>query len=316
MVYGDYLQNISAKFQNLFGEISAEHNFDYGDEFEIALCKVLRTLLPSKFGICRGFAVTLDGTLAGDDILIFDHERFPTLRLLESNDFAQKQRIPIEAVYAYIEAKHTIVLNGDDGQSLSKACKQVEAVKRLPRQSIALNQITPQMQIEMGGIFQINTKPFWPTTRNPMYGAVVARHVRSDAHSSVEGQELIESSRQRVLQIPQQSSAPPDLLVLGQDIVCVPTVGTQIESPFFIIGTSTLATCPTPTKSFAAGMSALSWALDYIELGTILWPAVVAEGLSVPMGPPPAPKESGTDANAAAEQIVGPERGERVSQLD
>jgi hypothetical protein len=93
MVYGDYLETISAKFQSLFAEISAEYAFDYGDEFEIALCKVLRALLPSKFGICRGFAVTLDGTLAGDDIIIFDHERFPTLRLLESNDFAQK-RIP------------------------------------------------------------------------------------------------------------------------------------------------------------------------------------------------------------------------------
>ena len=82
MAYGDYLQTISVKFENLFQDISVQHNFDYGPEFEIALCKALRIILPAKFGICRGFAVTLDGDIAGDDIIIFDNERFPTLRLL------------------------------------------------------------------------------------------------------------------------------------------------------------------------------------------------------------------------------------------
>src|SRR6266496_3746 len=107
MAYGNYIQTISSKFNELISEISAEHNFEYGPEFEIALCKVLRILLPLKYGVCRGYATSFDGKVAGDDIIIFDQERFPTLRLLEDNTFAQKQHIPIEAIYVYIEAKHT-----------------------------------------------------------------------------------------------------------------------------------------------------------------------------------------------------------------
>ena len=64
MAYGDYLKTISTKFENLIAEISTGYNFDYGEEFEIALCKVFRVLLPSKFGICRGFVVTADGKQA------------------------------------------------------------------------------------------------------------------------------------------------------------------------------------------------------------------------------------------------------------
>jgi len=80
MAYGDYLKTISTKFENLIAEISTGYNFDYGEEFEIALCKVFRVLLPSKFGICRGFVVTADGKQAGDDIIIFDHDsRIKTL---------------------------------------------------------------------------------------------------------------------------------------------------------------------------------------------------------------------------------------------
>ena len=42
----------------------------------------------------------------GDYIITYDQELYPTLRFLDSdNQFAQKEQIPVEVVYAYIEAK-------------------------------------------------------------------------------------------------------------------------------------------------------------------------------------------------------------------
>ena len=35
------------------------------DEYEIAICRVLRHILPLKYGVCRGFVVANDGTKAG-----------------------------------------------------------------------------------------------------------------------------------------------------------------------------------------------------------------------------------------------------------
>ena len=44
------------------------------------------------------------GNTAGDDIITYDQELYPTLRFLDSdNQFAQKEQIPVEVVYAYIE---------------------------------------------------------------------------------------------------------------------------------------------------------------------------------------------------------------------
>ena len=115
--YSDYLATISKKFCSLFDEIRTDYNFDYGDEFEIAICKALRVILPNKYGICRGSVFTLDNKTIGDDIIIFDQWAYPVLRLLEDNDYAQKQHIPIEAVITYIEAKNTVVLEDGHGNS-------------------------------------------------------------------------------------------------------------------------------------------------------------------------------------------------------
>jgi hypothetical protein len=76
--------------------IETEHNFEYGAEFEIALCEVLRQVLPSRVGVCRGYVVSEDGTKAGDDIILFDAARFPTLRLL-GESLALKEQVPVEA---------------------------------------------------------------------------------------------------------------------------------------------------------------------------------------------------------------------------
>ena len=69
----------------------------------MSVCKFLRRFLPLKYGICRGFVVDRHGNT---DIITYDQELYPTLRFLDSdNQFAQKEQIPVEVVYAYIEAK-------------------------------------------------------------------------------------------------------------------------------------------------------------------------------------------------------------------
>ena len=126
-IYNNIIDNIAQEFERLIGNIKTVYNFDYGNEFEISVCKFLRKFLPLKYGICRGFVIDKDGNRAGDDIIIYDQELYPTLRFLEpDNQFAKKEQIPVEAVYAYIEAKYT--LNSD---SLKKAVKQVGTVKKL-----------------------------------------------------------------------------------------------------------------------------------------------------------------------------------------
>jgi len=48
-MYNDYVSNISKQFTSELDKISAFYNFDLGDEFEIAICKLLRKFLPQKY---------------------------------------------------------------------------------------------------------------------------------------------------------------------------------------------------------------------------------------------------------------------------
>ena len=75
--YSNYLMTIGKKFTALIDEIKGEYNFDLGHEFEIAICKALRIILPSRYGVCRGSVFTIDNRSTGDDIIIFDQWRFP-----------------------------------------------------------------------------------------------------------------------------------------------------------------------------------------------------------------------------------------------
>ena len=128
-IYNNYLENISSKYDAMLGDISANYNFDLGNEFELVVCEILQKVLPNKYGVCRGFLVSKDGQLEGDDIIIYDRVRFPQIRLFDENDLAHKQEVPIEAAYAYIEAKNSLQ-KGDDN-SFEKARMQTSRVKEL-----------------------------------------------------------------------------------------------------------------------------------------------------------------------------------------
>ena len=144
-MYSNYLETLDIRFKAAFSTIDTVYSFDCGPELEIALCNVLRDALPQKFGICRGFAVDRSGNLFGDDIIIYDHMALPTLAVRSSNEFLRKERIPIEAIYCYIEVKNTINIQGCDSSSLNHAFTQVTNVKKLcsQRKPVSLTQLSP-----------------------------------------------------------------------------------------------------------------------------------------------------------------------------
>lgn len=168
--YNDWIGQLAERFQSKFDGIRTVHNFDYGDEFEIALCEVLRSILPRRASVCRGFIVAQDGTLAGDDIIIFDSARFPALRAI-GEDLSRKEQVPAEAVLAYIEAKHTLYVHGNSGQSLEKATAQTAAVKSLTRTPLEHRHIISGL--DLGA--QVNAPKTYPNIKNPWYTAIWSR---------------------------------------------------------------------------------------------------------------------------------------------
>jgi hypothetical protein len=169
-LYNGWLLNLAARFQAEFDNIATVHNFEYGDEFEIAVCKVLKTILPRRASVCRGYIVAQNGALAGDDIIIFDSSRFPALRAI-GEDLSQKQQVPAESVLAYIEAKHTLFLHGDSGQSIDKATLQTCNVKDLSRTPLEHRHLIPGL--DLGA--QVIPPPTYPNIRNPWYTAIWSR---------------------------------------------------------------------------------------------------------------------------------------------
>ncbi len=169
-LYNNWLGKLAERFQAKFDDIRTVHNFEFGDEFEVALCEVLKSIIPRRASVCCGFVVAQDGTLAGDDIIIFDSTRFPALRAI-GEDLSRKEQVPAEAVLAYIEAKHTLYLHGSSGQLLEKAVAQTAAVKSLSRTPLEHRHLIPGL--DLGA--QVNPAPTYPKIKNPWYTAIWSR---------------------------------------------------------------------------------------------------------------------------------------------
>ena len=300
MLYNDYLRKVAKRFDDLLGGISAHHNFEFGSEYEVALCRFLREILPQKFGVCRGYVVAADGSQAGDDIIIYDQDRFPTLRLLPIGDFACKQEIPVEALCAYIEAKHSLVLEGDGDQSLHKAFRQVGAVKKLAREPVPRHAPDPYMRPyeefekrlqEMCDKSRPNTfalnlphidpMPGWPETRNPIFGAVVSRQVRLKTGGVV----LTEPEKVGIAL--RDATLPPkpwpDLVIADKNTVMMPVLDTKegigYVSPF-LVPACVLDVWQREGLAFVIGMGSLLFALDYIRLGVMPWMDILADSVA------------------------------------
>ena len=272
-VYDSFLTNISKKFEAHINFIEAIYNFDHGIEFELALCKSLRAILPNNYGVCRGAIFSSDGNFAGDDIIIYDQLHFPTLRLLEDNTFAQKQRIPFEAVFAYIEAKNTICVDGECGNSFIKAYEQITAVKKLQREHT------------YSKYNRLNT---WPKEANPIYTAIFSRGVRQKSGCKIlSSEEAKHSLREKIYLINFNSKIlnggySPDLFIADKNLLYIPTIDSSVESPHFIIGRSRLSSVTKNNLAYGIGLSLMFYAFDHMRLGKIHWPRIISSALDVP----------------------------------
>lgn len=270
MLYNDYIKNIDEKYKSFTSLIKAIYNFDDGDEYEVVLLHLLKALLPEKYGVCKGFIIDMEGNKAGDDIIIYDKYRFPTLRLFDNEDYSIKQQIPVEAVYAYIEAKHNL-----DDSTFPKSLSQVNAAKRLlmKREKIDFSWVTDDLKLnESVNLKRENTN--FPNYYNPPFTAIISRKC------CIKHDELLDASSIIQMQINygNKGNYPPDLII-SDNIVGLPAVGTQIESPFFC-DNSRIAVFNNQ-YAFGIGMTSLLYALDYIKLGKIHWPSVLADALGL-----------------------------------
>jgi len=282
--YKGLIPTLAKEFLASVESIRAEHGFDLGPEFEIILCKLLRKLLPSRYGICRGYLTNSKGEVAGDDIVIFDQIRFPTIALRQDEDFSRKDYVPIEAACCYIEAKYTINIIGDDGQSLSKAISQVSAAKKLcsQRTPVSLLALSPHINAEG---FSVSMPDGWPEQKNPLFTAIIASQIRKkkgdrDFLSAGDARNLMVGD----FKVDQYSQ---DLCVFGQRLIGIPAVllskeKREIRSPFQVYGkTVPMVMALNEDNGFALGLIQIMWALDWIQLGKIPWTNVIRNALGL-----------------------------------
>lgn len=285
LLYHDFVKTLAGRCETAFDSIKVGYNFDYGPEFEITLGEVLRSALPDQYGVVRGFAVNSEGTTAGDDILIFARDRFPTLALRDRDKSERKEFIPIEATYCYIEAKHSLHIEGSGPQSLSHACEQVSKVKALcaTRKPVPPSQIGRYLKATNG--ISANIPPEFPPIMNPSFGIVFSRKVRQKQNS-----EICESGAdvQKFLEgFSFASDYPPDLIVLGDSLVVIPTLQATTQdkryyrSPFFIENQSIYCTKVVDKLAFGIGLATILSALDYIQLGVLPWHRVIVNALGI-----------------------------------
>jgi len=284
-LYNNFVKKLSERFKEQLGKIEVGYNFDYGSEFEIALCRLLSSALPQKFGVCRGFVVEASGQMAGDDIILYAQDRFPTLRQGLGLDFSVKEQIPIEAAYAYIEAKHTLVLKGDGPSSLQKAVKQVAEVKELcaRRKPVELSSFDPYVK----NLIEVNPSLEYQI-RNPMYGVILARQVRLEGKSEImsnpdEVDVMIKEDLQNLVL---NKYYAPDLIVAGNNNIVAPAAmrpdGLCTYSQFFSEG-KIFGSRIVPDIAFGIGLVCFFFALDWIRLGTLPWAQVFSDALQLPI---------------------------------
>jgi hypothetical protein len=283
-MYKDYIRTLNGRVEAELSRIASVHNLELGDEFEIALCEVLRAVFPDRFGVCRGYVVDAHDNSAGDDIIIFDRQRFPILRIQARDDFSRKEWVPIEAVYAYIEAKHTLDLVGTDRSSLAHAVVQASRVKQLcnTRQSVRPGVIRPFFDLGQVEVFQIQTPHGYPSILNPCYTVIISRYVREKSRGPILKDATLIQGLLLQQNIPDDSS--PDLVIAGQHNLLIPVLEPTEEtpyarmiSPFYVPAMKRLYSASVDGVAFGVGLCQLMSALDWIQLGIINWADIVGE---------------------------------------
>jgi hypothetical protein len=285
MMYDNFIMKLSEKIERSFSEIQAGFNFDYGDEFEVALCKVLRLILPVKYGICRGFVVSPDGRKAGDDIIIFDQERFPTLRALSREEFSTKEQIPIEAVYAYVEAKHKLTT-----KSFVKSIRQIIEVKRLcsERPKMALFQADPYISPDPRNT---HVPESMPSYRNPIFTMVFARYSDDldldDDNDRSRANSFLRSGLNALKRNKDDDDFLPELVVAGRSNFMSTSYlrGDETKPTLFHLGHKAVFGYQVIERkgvAFGIAFAHLMAAIDWIRLGKMPWEEILNESKLFP----------------------------------
>lgn len=281
MFYNNYIERISKRFKSRFDEIDPQWNFDIGNEFELELATLLDELLPDKYGICRGFVTPLEGEAKGDDIIIYDKLNFPLLKPTTTSKFTKKESVPLEATYAYIEAKNTVELVDENKSTfIGKAIKQVADVKNLERLGRPHEQILNNFNFKG---FVAKPQRGWPSILNPLFSILFARGVRING-------DLVEDIETIKAHLPADTGDNgPDLIILGPSLGIVPHLVTRnekkevieirYESPFCDDNRHELLSYEMPNKAYGFGISSLMYALEFIQLTTLPWNRVLSEVL-------------------------------------
>lgn len=253
-MYDGYVGRLSRRALARLDYIEAVYNFDLGGEFEVAVCTLLSEVLPARFGVCRGFVISENDEEAGDDVIIFDRLKYPTLRSLTPGDFSLKEKVPIEAVFAYLECKHTL-----NETNLEEAKLQIRKVKGLlVKRKDLLNS-----EYESKGPSYNGKIRDWPRTypprKNQPFGVIVSRRVNCELPNIEVSDELC-----------------PDLVIAGADIVMTQHayLGSDgIKGALFADNLHYAKLCPERIEgeAFGLGIILLLQALDWIELLPIDW---------------------------------------------
>ena len=274
-MYDNYIKRLNDKFTSSLQSISAEFNFDLGPEFEIAICNVLREFLPDKYGVCRGFVVDRKGNKAGDDIIIYDKIKYPTIRQFRE-DFSRKENIPIEAVYAYIEAKHTI-----DMQQYDKAIEQIQKVKELcsTRSKTGIYQTDPYIGEY---IDRSNVVESLPRYRNPIIAIILGRFSVDKLNNRTTDPELIQEMAFKKLSEMKRSSFNPEMIILGgKNVLRVgySSDNNSVPTLFFPDNNKEIGYQNLILEDMAYGlfMTQLMAAMDWIKLGNLPWVEMINE---------------------------------------
>lgn len=274
-LYDDFLPGFQKKIDSYLTTIKANFNFDLGIEFEIQICKLLRNFLPSKYGVCRGFVVNRFGDKAGDDIIIYDQDRFPTLRLHPKDDFSLKEEIPIEAVYAYLEIKHNLT-----SETLAKAIDQVIAVKKLVSERPRMNTYQTDPYVANYDV-QLEPLEYLPSFRNPVFCGIIGRF--SNGNDDVEKvHEFLKWHMGRFFEWSDYKCFP-ELIIGGPNNVARTSYvkdNTTFPTIFHMVNNyqCTYQVIKTPDLSFAVCFSYLMVAIDFIRLGQMPWAEIVNDG--------------------------------------
>lgn len=278
-MYRDMVGRLSNLINAELMRLEAIYNFDLGDEFEVALCKILRQALPEKYGVCRGHIVTSDNMTAGDDIIIYNREGSPTLRMLPNNDFSIKEYIPVDSVYAYIEAKHTLFWDGNGNQSVVSAAKQVSAVKSLTRSERSHYKITDNVTLEPGLLTLDVGGLEHPRIQNPLVGCIFSRFVSWGGKRKA-SDELLNPPR---VDFGLAKELQPEIIVAGNDMIGLPAKKENGQTNLYLFRGSEesgLHLFITEGRAIAVGIMSLLHAIDTIRLNKLNWAPIIAEQLN------------------------------------